>query len=1016
MAADSNTTGNSDGDGGSTDYQDWTWKQIKKAVTGMDPDHPENNSAASQLSNPQTLQDAADTFWYVEQVLQQVAQNLGDQTQALSGENGPWKGEAAQAFNSAMTSLTKQVTDMANALSGGITGDYNIPQQLANNAQHLREAISKLQDIDAWYAQQALKIDPSLTMSNGQVEVHKLPQVVNMMTNDMRQVLTTLAGHYKVTQDSVAQPNMPKDPTNNNSSSPNIPNYQNPNSYNSNSVPNYNPSPYSGNYPNYNSPNYNPNDPYSSNNSKKNSPNYNSNQVSPYAGGNTPINGAPNLDANGPNAGTGIPNYSSNSPTDVNGPQLSGGQTNPNVQPSNIPTDLSGQGSLGNTPVNSPLDQNAAQYPGDTSSGQSGAGGGTLDPSMDAALNPNSPSGLNTDNAAAITPFPNLGSGSTSPAGSTASPKLSQKSASPYSGGLNLDSPGLGNSGLNDPTNAGVAAYPGANTPNVDTSGTLAPSAPSAFPGTGLDSNAPGLSGSALESGGPTPSVSGYPGLSDSGVGGEGASAMPMMPMGSMGAGGAGGAGSPSGPSDASGLLHGDAAPWSGSPSLSGAPGEVSGGAGQGGPGLSLPQGQLDSNGVASSEAGLAESGMPMMPMGGMGAGAANGEREYPRSDASGLLFGTSEPWSAAVGGEAEIGSPHGAPYDEGSLQLPDGYGLPDAPYPERSAEAELSGPEHSGFSTAEAFAAGVLGGMPFAAAAGATGGGSGEETGDNRNHSAQADTSAWGEPEWWTAEFLVLEPESESESAPARAEGGHQPARGDRTAAQQPPLEEWAEPQAEDVAGTPHESAEHRAESGTHGHDQALQPAQAEPVHGEPVEEPFGDVEEPEAAGADDAATWDAAPGSLLPLFGLQKPVTDGDLGASAEADRQDAAAATAVAAGAYAIGRAVGTDQHRGEPVRPAWRPKASGSAPVELTCALDEPEEESGAQQPESENPAAAATAKAKAKAKGNGNGNGNGSGNGKDEEREEEEEQSSIADLLRQSEEVWGGDRSGRGVFG
>ena len=81
--ADSSSNGN--GDTGTTDYSSWTWKQILAAITGQDADHPENNAAAPQLSNPQTLQDAADTFWYVEQVLQAVGKNVSDQTEALTG-------------------------------------------------------------------------------------------------------------------------------------------------------------------------------------------------------------------------------------------------------------------------------------------------------------------------------------------------------------------------------------------------------------------------------------------------------------------------------------------------------------------------------------------------------------------------------------------------------------------------------------------------------------------------------------------------------------------------------------------------------------------------------------------------------------------------------------------------------------------------------------------------------------------------------------------------------------------
>ncbi|MEU9348162.1 WXG100 family type VII secretion target, partial [Streptomyces sp. NPDC048278] len=212
MSTDSGNSSGSSG-GGSGDpageYGDWDWKQVMKAVTGQDPDNPDQ----SQPSNPQSLQDAANTFWYVEQVLQEVGQSVSDQTEALAGQYGPWQGPAAQAFTSAMQQLSKDVTGMTNALSGGSTGDLNVPQQLANNAQHLREAMAKLQDIDNWYARQALEVDPSAQMDDGRVMVSKIKQIPTMMGNDMRQVLITLAQHYKLTQDNVQLPNQPANPT-----------------------------------------------------------------------------------------------------------------------------------------------------------------------------------------------------------------------------------------------------------------------------------------------------------------------------------------------------------------------------------------------------------------------------------------------------------------------------------------------------------------------------------------------------------------------------------------------------------------------------------------------------------------------------------------------------------------------------------------------------------------------------------------------------------------------------------
>lgn len=161
-------------------------------------------------------------------------------------------------------------------------------------------------------------------------------------------------------------------------------------------------------------------------------------------------------------------------------------------------------------------------------------------------------------------------------------------------------------------------------------------------------------------------------GLSASGAGG-----MPFMPgMGGMG--GAPGSGAGAGErSDASGLLDPSGEPWAGEHSVgNGEPGSGLGAA-PGGEGLNLPHAAefgvapdigaasaLSSAAMGGATSGSGLGGMPFMPGMGAGPGAANGNVSGERSDASGLLESSAEPWTGDVdapdteitGGDAPAG------------------------------------------------------------------------------------------------------------------------------------------------------------------------------------------------------------------------------------------------------------------------------------------------------------------------------------------------------------------------
>jgi hypothetical protein len=684
------------GGGGSShavgDYSHLGWKDVMRYVTGADPDHPENDPTASLISDPQTIQDAADAFWYTQTLLQDAAQSLSDQTEALTGASGPWQGEAAQALGAAMKSLSQQVSDMADSLSGGITGDNNVPQQLADNAEHLRGAISKLHDIDSWYAKQALKIDPTIVMSNGLVAVGQVKSIPPMLDNDMRQVLVTLAGHYAVTTDSVTPPPTLRSPV---ATGPGTTGTTGPGGSGNLYRVAYNPYPGGstggggGNLPSF-------------------SPS-GSGTAAPYPGG-TAGGGGGNLPSFSPSGsgtaapypgdttgggGGNLPDFGGASPaTAASYPGGGGGAGNgvlPGFSGSGLP--VNGVASPSRSPAPQP-------YSGNSSLDGTGnlPGNGAFIPNL-ATVNSQVP-GSTAESPGSAIPYPGLGlsTATSNPTGDYA------KSPAQYPGSTgSLNSPGGIN--LAGPSGSSPADLPGVNTSGIAPPNLAAPI--QAYPDSALASEP----------------VNGTVGSS-----GSTGSSMPMMPMGGGGGAGAARADVPS--SDASGLLQGSATPWQGSTSLGGS-GQLPGGTRQGGPGLDLPglpttaQGLTAGNpqpwqgstsldgfgalpagappgtpdtllpGAQTSPSGLAgldgmgsgsgqsaqgsgqsASGMPMMPMGG-GGGAGAARADVPSSDASGLLQGSATPWqgSTSPGGSGRVpgGTAPGGP----GLHLPDGQSSP---------------------------------------------------------------------------------------------------------------------------------------------------------------------------------------------------------------------------------------------------------------------------------------------------------------------------------------------------
>ncbi|WP_268984510.1 WXG100 family type VII secretion target, partial [Streptomyces fuscigenes] len=563
------------GGGSVSDYDNWDWKQIMAAINGMaaGTDSDSNESHAASVSDPQTLQDAADAFYQVQVTLSGIAKALSDQAKALAGDDGPWKGDAADAFHDMMQTFSKQVQSNADVLGGGSGGGHSVPQQLADNAVNLTNARNKIVDIDNWYANQAVLMGVQ-PMDNGLIPIHEKPQLVDMMTSDMRAVLKSLAGEYQVTIDSVHSPSGVNSPVGGGDQPPpdttggpdvHVPDFQMPDSApppTAFNAPNLSGMPFPGSTDTGGPTGFNPSD-------ASQFPGMDSKfSPTPFSGGTGtggPGSAFPNAAfAKMPGAGDGLGGDGS----DLLDPNALDGLLNPNASPTGFPGSTGvGDGTGGLGPM--------AFSPTGFNSGTSTGGTGKL-PSFSSGL---SPKAFSSDLPAEDFPGA-LGTGGA---------------------GSKFGAGGTGGIGGLKPT-----AFPGSKSTESGLPDSL---------------KSPAFDNAALETGGPEGLAAPYTG--GTGTGGQG---MPMMP--GMGGGMGGGAGQGAGggePSDASALLDPSAKPWEGDASVG--DGDVGSefGTGAGGEGLQLP----GAHSLAAFPGGTATGGqgMPMMPGmgGGMGGGAGQG-------------------------------------------------------------------------------------------------------------------------------------------------------------------------------------------------------------------------------------------------------------------------------------------------------------------------------------------------------------------------------------------------------
>ncbi|GLY54509.1 WXG100 family type VII secretion target, partial [Lentzea sp. NBRC 102530] len=195
------------------DYDKWDWKAIKASIwNGAAVSATSREDLVDGPSDPQTLWSAAVTFLEVQTVLHTIGKTLAKHSEALAGEDGPWKGEASAAFRIMMTQFAQAFLNHATQLDGGAAQLAPVPLQLHQAGQYLDWARQSVHAIDLHYASEVRRMAflhnasvrthsqaIDVILPNGLVEVSKFPRVVEAMTNDMRKVLKTLAQKYEHT-------------------------------------------------------------------------------------------------------------------------------------------------------------------------------------------------------------------------------------------------------------------------------------------------------------------------------------------------------------------------------------------------------------------------------------------------------------------------------------------------------------------------------------------------------------------------------------------------------------------------------------------------------------------------------------------------------------------------------------------------------------------------------------------------------------------------------------------------
>ncbi|ONI83116.1 hypothetical protein ALI144C_16550 [Actinosynnema sp. ALI-1.44] len=181
------------------DVGTWHWKQIKAALWGGAALSTDALWAkAYKIVDPRTLYQASYIFSNVEQTLHSVADNLVAQAKAVAGENGSWKGKAADEFLAKMQTLAQNIKANGDRF-GGSDAKFHAVNELYNDGEWLDWARNEVDKIDRYYAQVAqwrAQQGSDLLMDNNLVRISDDKELVESMNTAMRNIIKPLSAKY----------------------------------------------------------------------------------------------------------------------------------------------------------------------------------------------------------------------------------------------------------------------------------------------------------------------------------------------------------------------------------------------------------------------------------------------------------------------------------------------------------------------------------------------------------------------------------------------------------------------------------------------------------------------------------------------------------------------------------------------------------------------------------------------------------------------------------------------------
>ncbi|MCN0151736.1 hypothetical protein [Salinispora arenicola] len=194
------------------DYRTWAqeergWRKLLAAVNGGAAIATADGEAlAARLVSPQSVMDAGVAFQHAYDTLNWLEQFVRDQSQAIAGEDRAWQGEAADAFLAKMTYFADYIGAQAERIAGGDgTGGVNsVPNQLYKSANYFAWAQSTMKYLDRSWA--TIAAQNGVGSNDHDMVAISGTKFEQPMTEQMLQVVDTLATQYDFTYSSVTPP------------------------------------------------------------------------------------------------------------------------------------------------------------------------------------------------------------------------------------------------------------------------------------------------------------------------------------------------------------------------------------------------------------------------------------------------------------------------------------------------------------------------------------------------------------------------------------------------------------------------------------------------------------------------------------------------------------------------------------------------------------------------------------------------------------------------------------------